>query len=128
VLNSGRADIAAAQADADAAYASHRAATLGADARMVEATSTYAALHGAAAAFRSGRAGALDERTRLLEKLWEAGEIDTSDYLVQIKQSLDTALSGLALEGQTWQAWFDYLAATGRLDGWLDGTLQDTPR
>lgn len=128
VLNSGSADIAAAQADADVAYASHRAATLGADARLVEATSTYATLHGAAAAFRSGRAGALDERTRLLEKLWEAGEIDTSDYLVQIKQSLDTALSGLALEGQTWQAWFDYLAATGRLDGWLDGTLQDTPR
>ena len=61
----------------------------------------------------------------MLEKLWRAGEISTSDYLVQLKQSLDTALSGLELESQAWQAWFDYLTAAGRLNDWLAGNTQD---
>ena len=61
----------------------------------------------------------------MLEKLWRAGEISTSDYLVQLKQNLDTALSALALESQAWQAWLDYLAAAGRLTDWLDGRTQE---
>ena len=95
---------------------------------LVEAQARYSALHSAAAAFRSGRAAALEDRTALLEKLWRAGEISTSDYLVQLKQSLDTALSGLQLESQVWQAWFDYLTAAGRLTDWIDGRTQDAYR
>ena len=79
----------------------------------------------AAQAFRLSRAAAFDERTALLEKLWRAGELGTSDYLVQLKQSLDTALSGLELQSQAWQAWFDYLSAAGRLTDWIDGRNQD---
>jgi cobalt-zinc-cadmium efflux system outer membrane protein len=45
---------------------------------------------------------------------------------VQLKQSLDTALSGLELENQAWQAWFDYLTAAGRLNDWIDGRTQET--
>jgi cobalt-zinc-cadmium efflux system outer membrane protein len=44
---------------------------------------------------------------------------------VQLKQSLDTALAAVALESQTWQAWFDYLAAAGRLTEWIDGPAKD---
>lgn len=121
VLNTGRAEIAAAQADADAAIASRRAVLLRSEATLQQQRATYTALLAAATAFRGSRAGALDERASLLERLWQAGEIGTSDYLVQLKQSLDTALSGVALENQTWQAWFDYLAAAGRLNEWVDG-------
>ena len=74
------------------------------------------------------RAAAFEDRTALLEKLWRAGEIGTSDYLVQLKQSLDTALSGLELESQAWQAWFDYLNVAGRLTDWIDGRTQDAPQ
>jgi cobalt-zinc-cadmium efflux system outer membrane protein len=51
--------------------------------------------------------------------------MSTSDYLVQLKQSLDTALSGLDLESRTRQAFFDYLAAAGLLTDWIDGPTQD---
>jgi cobalt-zinc-cadmium efflux system outer membrane protein len=128
VLNSGNAEIAAAQAEADAAAANVRARRFVLDAGLVEAQARYGALRSAAEAFRSGRAAAFEDRTALLEKLWRAGEIGTSDYLVQLKQSLDTALSGLELESQAWQAWFDYLTAAGRLNDWIDGRIQDASR
>jgi cobalt-zinc-cadmium efflux system outer membrane protein len=128
VLNAGRAEITAAQAEADAAFASRRATTLRSDAVLKQAKVTYAALRGATESFRQSRANAFDERAQTLERLWQAGEIGSSDYLVQLKQSLDTALSGLALESQTWQAWFDYLAAAGRLTDWIDGPSKDMSR
>lgn len=128
VLNTGRAEVDAAGAEADAAAAGVRSREFALRAGRQEAQARYAALRGAAEAFRSGRAAAFEDRTALLEKLWRAGEIGTSDYLVQLKQSLDTALSGQELESQTWQAWFDYLTAAGRLTDWLDGRNQDMPR
>ncbi|MBS0513927.1 MAG: TolC family protein [Proteobacteria bacterium] len=126
VLNTGRADVEAARAEADAAIANLRARQLLLKASQQETRARYTALREASQAFRAGRAAAFEERTALLEKLWRAGEIGTSDYLVQLKQSLDTALSGFDLESQTWQAWFDYLAAAGRLTDWIDGAMKET--
>lgn len=128
VLNTGSAEITAARAEADAAAANLRARQFAFGAGLAEAQTRYAALRDAAEAFRTGRSSALEDRAVLLEKLWRAGEISTSDYLVQLKQSLDTALSGLQLENQTWHAWFDYLTAAGRLNDWLDGRTQDASR
>ncbi|TCV93811.1 cobalt-zinc-cadmium efflux system outer membrane protein [Luteibacter rhizovicinus] len=127
VLNTGRADVDASRADSAAASANTRASAMQLGARQRETRARYAALRTAAEAFRRGRAGAYDERAALLEKLWSAGEIGTSDYLVQLKQSLDTALAGIELESRLWQAWFDYLAAAGRLNEWIDGSGKDTP-
>lgn len=128
VLNTGRAEVDAAQAEAAAAAASVRSRQFVLRAGLQETQARYAALRGATEAFRSGRAAAFEDRTALLEKLWRAGEISTSDYLVQLKQSLDTALSGQELESQAWQTWFDYLTAAGRLTDWLDGRTQDVSR
>jgi outer membrane protein, heavy metal efflux system len=125
VLNTGRAEVDAARAEVDASAAGVQSRQFALRAGLQEAQARYAALHGAVEAFRSGRAAAFEDRTTLLEKLWRAGEIGTSDYLVQLKQSLDTALSGQELESQAWLAWFDYLAAAGRLTDWLDGHAQD---
>lgn len=125
VLNTGRAEVDAARAQADAAAAGVRSRQLLMRAGLREARVRYDALLGAATAFRQGRAAAFEDRTALLERLWRAGEISTSDYLVQLKQSLDTALSGLELESQAWQAWFDYLTAAGRLNDWIDGRIQE---
>lgn len=121
VLNSGRAEVDAAQAESDAAAAGVRSRQFVQRAALQEARARYTTLRDATVAFRSGRTAAFEDRTALLEKLWRAGEMSTSDYLVQLKQSLDTALSGHALESQTWQGWFDYLSAAGRLTDWLDG-------
>lgn len=126
--NSGRDEVAAARAEALAADAGVRATEWDTEARLQESKQRYAALRDAASAFRRGRAAAFEERSALLEKLWRAGEIGTSDYLVQLKQSLDTALSGMELERRTWQAWFDYLTAAGRLEDWLGEPRQDVTR
>ena len=128
LLNNGRAEVDAARADADAAAAMLKSRQLMLRANQRETKARYEALRVATVSFRSGRAAAFEDRTALLEKLWRAGEISTSDYLVQLKQSLDTALSGLDLESRTWQAWFDYLAAAGRLTDWIEGTAQDAPQ
>lgn len=128
VLNTGSAEIMAARAEADAATANVHARQFAFRAGQAEAQTRYVALHDAAQAFRNGRSGAFEDRAALLEKLWRASEISTSDYLVQLKQSLDTALSGLQLESQLWQAWFDYLTTAGRLTDWIDGRTQDISR
>ena len=128
VFNTGSAEVTAARAEANAASATLRSQRLVLDARLIEARTRYAASLQAAEAFRNSRAAAFEDRAALLEKIWRAGEMSTSDYLVQLKQSLDTALSGLELESQTWQAWFDYLTAAGRLTDWIDGRTQDVSR
>jgi cobalt-zinc-cadmium efflux system outer membrane protein len=128
VLNTGRADVEAARAQADAAAAGVRSRQFALRAELQEARARYATLRGAAEALRGNRATALADRMGLLEKLWRAGETSTSDYLVQLKQGLDTALSGQELENRTWQAWFDYLTAAGRLTDWLDDRTQDASR
>ena len=125
LLNSGSAEVDAAQAESVAAAAGVRSRQFVQHAALQEAQARYTALRSATDAFRNGRAAAFEDRTALLEKLWRAGEMSTSDYLVQLKQSLDTALSGHALESQTWQGWLDYLSAAGRLTDWLDGRTQD---
>jgi cobalt-zinc-cadmium efflux system outer membrane protein len=125
ILNTGRAEIDAARAQADAAIAGVRARQWAARAQLQESQARYDALRDAAHAFGQGRAAAFTDRVVLLEKLWRAGEIGTSDYLVQLKQSIDTALSALELQSQVWQAWFDYLSTAGRLVDWVDGRTEE---
>lgn len=61
----------------------------------------------------------LESQTRLLERLWQAGELSTADYLVQIKQTVDTRTAATELHGSLWQAWFEWLAASGKTESWL---------
>lgn len=128
VRNSYRAEVDSARAEADAALAGLDAQRLASRARQRESEQRYAALRDASVAFSGSRAAAFDERAALLERLWQAGEIGTSDYLVQLKQSLDTALSGIALENETWQAWIDHLSAAGRLIAWTGADDKDSSR
>ena len=62
----------------------------------------------------------LSQRTDLLDRLWQAGELSTTDYLVQLKQALDTEVSAIEQQGRMWRAWADWLAASGQVDRWLN--------
>jgi cobalt-zinc-cadmium efflux system outer membrane protein len=68
----------------------------------------------------------LSQRTELLGRLWQAGELDTTDYLVQLKQTLETEVSATEQHGRMWRAWADWLAASGRIAQWLN-LEGDTP-
>ena len=61
----------------------------------------------------------LSQRTDLLDRLWQAGELSTTDYLVQLKQTLDTETDAIEQRGRMWRAWADWLAASGQVDRWL---------
>ncbi|QYZ64754.1 MAG: TolC family protein [Gammaproteobacteria bacterium (ex Lamellibrachia satsuma)] len=67
----------------------------------------------------------LHQRIDLLEALWQAGEMSTTDYLLQVQQTLDTQIAGVRLQGDLWSTWVDWLSASGTLDTWLSKTSEE---
>lgn len=124
VRNSYRAEVVAAQADADAAQADLQRVQLELEADRRRAVDSYSAAFTAWQRWKSSRGTDVERRANLLEKLWREGELSTADYLLQLKQTLDTQLAGAELEARLWRHYADYLAATGQLERWagLEGT------
>ena len=127
VRNSFRAEVAAARADAGAAEAELRRVAIELAARAERTIRTYAAVREAWNQWTNSAGTDADKRADLLERLWRAGEISTSDYLLQLKQSLDTALAGADLRGRLWRSYIDALYASGRLDHWVGFAFPDAP-
>jgi cobalt-zinc-cadmium efflux system outer membrane protein len=69
--------------------------------------------------WESTGAVSLGGQIKLLQRLWQAGEINTTNYLVQLKQALDTRTSAIEQRGRMWQAWIDWLLASGQVESWL---------
>lgn len=55
----------------------------------------------------------IERRTVNLEAMWEAGELDTTEYLIQLRESLNARSMILQTEYQAWLSWFDWLASSG---------------
>lgn len=118
VRNDHRAEVVAAraQADASAAEADRVRLELGAERRR--AVESYAATLAAWQRWQSSRGTEIERRSQLLERSWREGELSTSDYLLQVKQTLDTALAGVELEARLWRSYADYLVAGNRFEQW----------
>lgn len=119
VRNSYRAEVVAAKADARVAAADLARLRLDLEARAERTAATYGAIHKAWQQWQLSPGTDVERRAALLERLWRAGELSTTDYLLQLRQTLDTALAGADLEGRLWSSYTDYLAATGQLEDWL---------
>jgi len=119
VRNDYSPDVGAARAAADEAAATLHERRLFAVAEAEQAATSYNALRDAWQTWERSRAASADDRAALLQRLWETGELSTADYLVQLKQSIDTELSATSLRARAWQAFADWLAASGGLDRWL---------
>ena len=119
VRNSYRAELTAAKAEARAAGADLERTRYELQARADRTSATYRAVREAWRQWQQSPGTNVDSRAELLERLWRAGEMSTSDYLLQLKQTVDTALAGAELERRLWTSFTDYLAATGRLEQWL---------
>lgn len=118
VRNSYRAEVVAAQADADLAVAEADRTRIDLDADRRRAIESYTAAQSAWAHWRASRGTNVERRENLLERLWREGELSTTDYLLQLDQTLDTALAGAELEARLWRNYAEYLAATGQLERW----------
>lgn len=121
VRNSYRAETQAAGADLLQAESTAQDALRRAHARFTAAVQRYHSTQQAWAAWEGAGAPSLGTQTALLERIWQAGELSTADYLVQLNQVLETRATALDLRGQLWRSWFEWLAASGRL-----GNLQHT--
>lgn len=125
VRNSYRAEVQAAQADAAAAQAEATRVRVELEADRRRVRDSYAAARDAWSRWSASRGTDVERRTTLLERLLQQGELSPSDYLVQLRQTLDTQLAGAELEARTWRTYTDYLAATGQLECWAG--LEATP-
>lgn len=112
-------------AEVDAARAEARAA--GHDAESLERT-LRSRLVGAARSYSTVRAAwgdwlavgetSLDSQIRLLERLWRVGELSTTDYLVQLRQALDTRAEAERLRRDLWQRFVELLEASALAQEW----------
>ncbi len=70
---------------------------------------------------KSGRIS-LSRRYRQLQKLWQARELDTTNYLIQVNQTLEAESSGIKLKNQLLISWTHWLKATAGFSRWLKST------
>lgn len=109
-------------ANAELIQAEREAASLHRQARadLVSAAAVYRNAQQAWRSWEAAGAPRLSQRTELLDRLWQAGELNTTDYLVQLKQALETEVSATEQHARMWQAWADWLTASGRIAQWLN--------
>ena len=118
VRNSYNAEVAAAVADERAASLDAKVIERDVRARLITAGRRYQNVRSAWQSWESVGAASLDRQIDVLERLWQAGELGTTDYLVQLRQALDTNTSALDLKLELWVAWFDWLEASARASDW----------
>lgn len=119
VRNDFRAEVEAANADLIQAQQQGQDAYRQARARLSSAATRYRLIREAWRDWQQTGQASLESQISLLQRIWQAGELDTTDYLVQLRQTLDTRASALELRGELWRAWSDWLAASAQLEAWL---------
>lgn len=119
VRNRFQYEVSAARATRVQAERELEDASIRARANLRAATQRYLLTRDAWREWRETGAANLSEQTELLERLWRTGELDLTDYLVQLNQTLDTQASAIELQSELWLAWFEWLAAAGQIGAWL---------
>jgi cobalt-zinc-cadmium efflux system outer membrane protein len=109
-------------ANAELIQAEREAANLWqrAQADLIAAARVYQNASRAWTSWEASGAPRHSQRTHLLDRLWQAGELNATEYLVQLKQALDTEVGATEQRGRMWRAWADWLAASGQADQWLN--------
>lgn len=70
---------------------------------------------------KSGRSHVI-RQLELIKRLWQSGDMSTTDYLVQLNQALETQASGIELRNTLWRSSFEWMNDTATLDDWLQLT------
>lgn len=125
VRNDFRSNVDAAQAEALQAEQEAHQVYRNLLSRLNSARERYKLVANAWSHWLSQGRISLQQRIELLETLWRAGELGTTDYLLQVQQTLDTQIAGVELHGDLWSAWIEWLSASGTLDAWLNNTTKE---
>lgn len=65
----------------------------------------------------------LNNQVDLLEKKFKAGDIQVTDYLVQLQQIIDSEIAIQTLHRKAWIAWYDWLLVSGSVQQYLEGKI-----
>lgn len=119
VRNNFDAEVAVAQSEQLAAQYRYKNILYSAHTRLVAATTRFQSTRDAWISWQDSGQVEYGKQINLLKRLWEAGELSTTDYLVQLNQILDMQASVTELRHQLWRAWFDWLTTSGAISHWL---------
>ena len=118
VRNSYRAELDAATSDFEALGLTTANDYIQLRAELIAAQQRYELARTAWDEWQRMGAGSLTSQTEMLERLWRAGELNTTDYLVQLQQTLDTRVAASEQRGVVWESWIAWLAVSGQVDAW----------
>jgi len=120
VRNTFSAEVDAAQQDlieseqsALQLYRDHRG-------RILASTEEFKLLQKAWDNWRINGQTSVSRQLELIKRLWRAGDMSTAEYLVQLKQAIDTQAAGIELRGRSWKSGFNWLYETAQITAWLD--------
>ena len=92
--------------------------------QLRSAAQTYQLTYQSWQSWRKIASKSLKKQSQLLMRLWRAGELSTSDYLVQLNQIREAELNNVELKGNVWKAWFNWLATSNQFKAWLNGQIK----
>ena len=89
-------------------------------AQLISTSERYKALLHAWKSWQNKSRNSVDQQLILVKKMWQVGDISTTDYLLQLKQALETKATGIELRNQLWQVAFEWMSMISTLDDWLN--------
>jgi len=89
--------------------------------RLQSAAQTYRLSYSNWQSWQKIASSSLNKQSHLLMRLWKAGELSTSDYLLQLNQIKEAELNNVELKGNVWKVWFNWLAISNQFKQWLNG-------
>ena len=119
VRNSFKHEVSAAIAERDESQLIASDVQQRARVRLENSTERFGILRSAWVDWQSTSKENLSRPLDQLQRLWEKGELTTTDYVVQLTKTLEVRESALELKESLWQSWFDWLMASGQIDVWL---------
>lgn len=119
VRNSFRAEVQTANSELTVAQQTFQDSLRRAEARLLSAADRYRLSREAWQAWLTAGRPNLRSQISQLNRIWKYGEMSTADYLVQLNQTLETRNSALEVQNRLWDAWADWLVASGRVDTWM---------
>lgn len=119
ILNSYRAQVDAANYDAMEAERKRDDIIRQARAEIISSAERYQTILHATQQWQQIAGKPLSDGMVLIERLWQSGEISSTDYIVQLKQRIDSQIAGVNLNGHAWRAWAEWLKASGQVENWL---------
>jgi len=128
VRNSFSAEVRAAQQqliqaeyEAQQSFRNHRAIVL-------THTQRYSLIQQAWKSWSKNGKTSVQQQLILIKRLWQLGDMSTTEYLVQLKQAIDTQSAGLELRGQLWQSAFEWMKTTASIINWLNINISETSK